>query len=548
MSHPCMSFFYYYRLFMNLEVQNLTYIHPDKEILFQGVGFSVSENTKCAISGHNGCGKSTLLKIMAHRLRPASGIVFSKSKPYFIPQHFGQYDSLTVAAALGVSDEIRALHAILDGDVSENNLTCLNDKWDIEEQAVAALDKWHIGSVALDTSLSTLSGGEKTKVFLAGISLHDPEIILMDEPTNHLDLKGREMLYEYILQSSKTVVVVSHDRTLLNLMSAIYEMSAEGIRFYPVGYDEYKAQKDAELRSKMAQLQNRQKELRKARKEARDAMERRQKHNARGEKLSEKKGVARIVMGNLKDRAEHSTSRLGRIQQERLQAMHTEIRDIRSSVVDTEAMKIDFHSSDLYAGKRLLDARQINFAYGGSRNLWQDNLDVTVFNGEHIWLTGDNGSGKSTLLKLITGELEPTEGIVYRSANLRYVYLDQEYSLIKDDNTILEQVASFNSVMMEHELKICLNRFLFPQSVWDKGCACLSGGERMRLALCCLMVSRSAPDIIIADEPTNNIDIANIDMLTSMLKEYKGTLIVVSHDMAFIEELKISRKIDLRHH
>lgn len=253
-------------------------------------------------------------------------------------------------------------------------------------------------------------------------------------------------------------------------------------------------------------------------------------------------------MGNLKDRAEHSTSRLGRIQQERLQAMHTEIRDIRSSVVDTEAMKIDFHSSDLYAGKRLLDARQINFAYGGSRNLWQDNLDVTVFNGEHIWLTGDNGSGKSTLLKLITGALEPTEGTVYRSANLRYVYLDQEYSLIKDDNTILEQVASFNSVMMEHELKICLNRFLFPQSVWDKGCACLSGGERMRLALCCLMVSRSAPDIIIADEPTNNIDIANIDMLTSMLKEYKGTLIVVSHDMAFIEELKISRKIDLRYH
>lgn len=528
---------------MSLQVQNLTYIHPDKEVLFHNISFSVSANTKCAVTGHNGSGKSTLLQIIAHRLQSASGAVICESEPYFIPQLFGQYDSLTIAGALGISETIRALHAILDGDVTESNFICLDDKWDIEEQAMAALDKWNIGNIPLSAALNDLSGGEKTKVFLAGISLHAPKLILMDEPTNHLDLKAREKLYEYIRQFAGTLLVVSHDRTLLNLMSAIYEMSVEGIRFYPMNYDAYKSQKEAELHSKMELLGNRQKELKKALKEVQNAMERQQKHNVRGEKLNKKKGIARIAMGNQQDRAEKTTSKLNKVQQDKLQTIYSQIRDIKSSVINTDAMKIDFYSSDLHAGKKLIEARQINFAYKESRNLWPDNLDFTVYSGERIWLAGNNGSGKSTLLKLITSTLEPTEGTMYRTDNLQYVYLDQEYSLIRSSSTILEQVASFNSVMAEHELKICLNRFLFPQKVWDKKCAYLSGGERMRLALCCLMVSQSTPDVIIADEPTNNIDIANIHILTDVLKDYEGTLIVVSHDMTFIEDLKISKKI-----
>ena len=530
---------------MSLQVHDLSYIHPDREILFQEIDFSVEENTKCAIIGHNGSGKSTLLRIMAFRLKPASGFVHCESEPYFIPQHFGQYDSLTVAEALGISDELQALHAILNGDVSESNFARLNDKWGIEEQATEALGQWGIGHIALDARLDTLSGGEKTKVFLSGIRLHHPEIVLMDEPTNHLDLAGRKMLYDYIGRSSETLVVVSHDRAMLNMMSALYEMSADGVRFYPMNYDSYKAQKDAEIQSKVAQLENRQKELKKARKEARDAMERQQKHSVRGEKRNEKKGIARIVMGNLQDRAENSTSRLNRVQQEKLQAMRDEISDIRSSIADTDTMKIDFGASGLHNGKRLIDARQINFTYGENRKLWQENLSLTVYSGERIWLTGNNGSGKSTLLKLMTGMLEPSEGTVHIADNLRYVYLDQEYSLIRDDSTVLEQITGFNPIMPEHELKICLDRFLFPRDVWDKKCVCLSGGERMRLALCCLMVSQSAPDVIIADEPTNNIDIANIDILTAILNGYKGTLIVVSHDTGFIEELGMDRKLDL---
>ena len=531
---------------MSIQIQNLTYIHPDKEILFQNLTFSIASHARCAIIGENGVGKSTLLQIMARRLKPVSGTVVEEETPYFVPQHLGQYNERTVAEALDISRELDALHAILRGEVTEENLACLNEKWDVEEQVTAALGKWDLSHVSPDTPMRKLSGGEKTKVFLAGITLHRPGVVLLDEPTNHLDLAGREKVYAFLATYPGTIVVVSHDRTLLNRMSAMYEMSADGIRFYPMNYSAYKECKEQELQAKTAQLENRQKELKKAQKEAKEAMERQQKHNVRGEKQSEKKGIARIAMGNLQNKAENSTARLSKVKQEKLQGMNEEIRTIRSSITLASTVKIDFHSSTLHAGRKMIEARGMNFAYPGMPPLWGQGLEFTVYSGERIRLTGANGSGKSTLLELMVGLKNPTEGTVFRADKLNYVYLDQEYSLIRNDRTVLEQVTAFNAAaLQEHEIKICLNRFLFTQAMWDKRCACLSGGERMRLALCCLMVGRNTPDIIIADEPTNNIDIVNVDILTSILKEYRGTLIVVSHDTVFLDELSVEKEISL---
>ena len=531
---------------MSIQIQNLTYIHPDKEILFQNLTFSIASHARCAIIGENGVGKSTLLQIMARRLKPVSGTVVEEETPYFVPQHLGQYNERTVAEALDISRELDALHAILRGEVTEENLACLNEKWDVEEQVTAALGKWDLSHVSPDTPMRELSGGEKTKVFLAGITLHRPGLVLLDEPTNHLDLAGREKVYAFLATYPGTIVVVSHDRTLLNRMSAMYEMSADGIRFYPMNYNAYKECKEQEFQAKTAQLENRQKELKKAQKEAKEAMEHQQKHNVRGEKQSEKKGIARIAMGNLQNKAENSTARLSKVKQEKLQGMNEEIRTIKSSISLASTIKIDFHSSTLHAGRKMIEARGMNFAYPGMPPLWRQGLDFTVYSGERIRLTGANGSGKSTLLELMVGLKHPTEGTVFRADKLNYVYLDQEYSLIRNDRTVLEQVTAFNAAaLQEHEIKICLNRFLFTQAMWDKRCACLSGSERMRLAPCCLMVGRNTPDIIIADEPTNNIDIVNVDILTSILKEYRGTLIVVSHDTVFLDELSVEKEISL---
>ena len=178
--------------------------------------------------------------------------------------------------------------------------------------------------------------------------------------------------------------------------------------------------------------------------------------------------------------------------------------------------------------------------------MWRQHpLCLSIFSGERIRLQGANGCGKSTLIKLITGELQPTDGGMFRNEALNILYLDQEYSCLDNELTVYGQLEACNSKRPEHELKTLLNRFLFTSSTWDKQCGCLSGGEKMKLALCLLVVSDNAPDMIIADEPTNNIDIASMDMLASVLRNYKGTLLVVSHDEQFIRDVGIERTISI---
>ena len=251
---------------MSLQVQGLLYIHPNKDILFQNISFSVSSGDKRAIIGNNGIGKSTLLKILAGRLAPSAGTVLCDDRLYLVPQHFGQYNGQTVADALGLSEKLQALYAILGGRGTENDFTVLNDEWDLEEQISAAFTKWGIDYITPDMSLASLSGGEKTKVFLAGIEVFKPDMILMDEPTNHLDMKGRAQLYDFVQKTNSAIVIVSHDRALLNLMPGIFEMSSTGMQFYPMNYSQYKETVDAEYAAKVASLQNEQKELKKAEK------------------------------------------------------------------------------------------------------------------------------------------------------------------------------------------------------------------------------------------------------------------------------------------
>jgi ATPase subunit of ABC transporter with duplicated ATPase domains len=207
-------------------------------------------------------------------------------------------------------------------------------------------------------------------------------------------------------------------------------------------------------------------------------------------------------------------------------------------------MKFGFDSSSLHKGKILFMAKDINFGYD-QLPLWSHPLHFQISSGERIALNGLNGSGKTTLIKIILGEIEPQTGSVYRAEN-KAVYIDQDYSLINNQLKVYEQAEKFNHFALhEHEIKIRLNRFLFTKDYWDKPCSSLSGGEKMRLMLCCLTISNQAPDIIILDEPTNNLDIQNIEILTTAIIEYKGTLIVISHDQYFLEQVDVKRTINL---
>jgi len=178
---------------MCIHIQSVTYMHPDKDVLFSNVSFSMGKGEKVALIGNNGSGKSTLMQLITKELSPSEGEVICLEPPYYIPQHFGQFNHLTIAGALRIEGKIQALHAILQGDVSVEHFTVLDDDWDIEEKAVAALHEWGLPGVPLSHPMHLLSGGEKTKVFLAGIALHSPSFILMDEPTNHLYNPQNEM-------------------------------------------------------------------------------------------------------------------------------------------------------------------------------------------------------------------------------------------------------------------------------------------------------------------------------------------------------------------
>jgi len=205
-------------------------------------------------------------------------------------------------------------------------------------------------------------------------------------------------------------------------------------------------------------------------------------------------------------------------------------------------MKINLNNSALHKKKILVSAKDINFSYG-NRLLWKETLSFIITSGERIVIKGANGSGKTTLIKIILGELFSCTGTIAK-AEAKAIYIDQDYSLINNRLTVYEQAQKYNhGSLQEHDIKIRLNRFLFSKDCWNKSCGLLSGGERMRLLLCCLTISNQAPDIIVLDEPTNNLDIQNIEILTSAINEYRGTLIVVSHDLQFLEEINIEREI-----
>ncbi|MDF7809842.1 ABC-F family ATP-binding cassette domain-containing protein [Hymenobacter sp. YC55] len=527
-----------------LLLQNLGYTHPNKDVLFNGLNLVVNKQQKIALIGNNGAGKSTLLQLIAGILPPSSGLVSASSVPYYIPQHFGQFDDLTVAQALHIEGKMTALREILDGRATDAHMAALDDDWTIEERSQEALLYWGLAGLCFTQPMASLSGGQKTKVFLAGIAIHQPDLVLLDEPSNHLDTAGRQLLYHFIKTSPSTLLVVSHDRNLLNLLDSVCELSKRVLSMYGGNYEFYAEQKQVESNALSQDVKSREKALRKAREVEREAVERKQKLDARGKKNQDKAGLPTVMLNMMRNNAENSSARLKGIHAEKVGAISQELNELRKELPDTEKMKFGFDSSTLHKGKILLTAKDLNYSYG-PRPLWREALNFQIQSGERLALRGLNGSGKTTLIKLLLGELQPTLGTMTRAEN-KAVFIDQDYSLLDNQLAVYEQAQQFNaSGLQEHEVKIRLARFLFSKAYWDKPCGTLSGGEKMRLLLCCLMISNHAPDMIILDEPTNNLDIQNLEILTAALNDYHGTLIVVSHDEYFLKQMQVERTMRL---
>ncbi len=532
---------------MSIIAQSISYTHPDREVLFQHISFSISAGQKAALVGNNGTGKSTLLQVVAGLLPASGGGVQLSGRHYYVPQHLGQYNGQTVAQVLGVADQLQALHAILNGHASEQHFVTLNDEWDMEERVQAAFTYWQLQHLDLNQSMDTLSGGEKTKVFLAGILIHQPQIVLLDEPSNHLDGPARQLLYQWITRTKSTVLVVSHDITLLNQLDMTLELTRQGVTLYGGNYDFYREQRDGQLTALQAQLDDKQKALKQAKQKARDLAEQRQRQEARGRAAGKSQSLPRIVAGNLQRQAEQSTAKLKAVQGEKLDGLSSDLQHLRTQVQEQQTLKIDLRRSDLHRGKLLVDLQAVNVTFNG-QPLWAEVVNFQLRSCDRVRVAGRNGSGKTTLLRLLMGQQAPDEGQVV-TAPFTYLYLDQEYSAIDNQLTVLAQLQHHNQRHLpEHDLKMLLHYHQFNAAYWKRPCAALSGGEKLKLLLCCMAVSNHLPDVLILDEPTNNLDVQSQEVLTAAIRSFEGTLLVISHDEYFVGRIGMEREVVLAGH
>ena len=551
-----------------LNVEHLSHGFGDRAI-FQDVSFRLLKGEHIGLIGANGEGKSTFMNIITGKLMPDEGKVeWAKNvRVGYLDQHAVLEKGMTIRDVLKnafafLFEMEEHMNQICDkmGEAGEEEMAAMMDELGTIQDLLMAHDFYIIDSkveevgralgladIGLDKDVTELSGGQRTKVLLGKLLLEKPDILLLDEPTNYLDYTSRRKLYKLISETKATVIVVSHDITFLNLLEETYELSSKGIRQYGGNYDFYKTQKEIEEQALSRQISTAETALRLARKKAKETNERQEKRARQGEKKKDQ--VPRILRQGLKNKGEKTGAKLQDKHADIINRDNERLKDLRQKQNIVCELKLDFDNATLNKGKLLVAAHGINFQYEGKEFLWRQSIpDIEIWSGERIHINGDNGTGKTTLLKLLTGELQPSVGEIKR-ADFSFIYLDQEYSKVNTSQTLLELAQAYNRHhLLDHEIKLRLHRALFSQEMWDRPCRVLSGGERMRLYLCCLMISNHIPDVFILDEPTNNLDLLSLDILTTTLKNYQGTILLISHDKRFVEEIGITKVIGLNTH
>lgn len=522
---------------------NLSFSWPDDTPVFAGLSFTVG-NGRTGLVAPNGSGKSTLLKLIAGELRPTAGSVTVDGTLGYLPQSLPLTGGLSVAEVLGVDAVIRALDAVESGDVGEEHFAVIGDDWDIEERTRAQLDRLGLDGIALDRSIGTLSGGQVVSLGLAAQLLKRPDVLLLDEPTNNLDLDARHRLYETLEAWSSTLLLVSHDRALLDRMDRIAELGPEELRLYGGNFTAYKEAVRAEREVAEKNVRNAEQELKREKREMQQARERAERRASNAARNLKNAGLPRIFAGNMKRGAQESAGRASQTHASRVGEAQARLDEAGRAVRDEQHLTLDLPDTDVPAGRTVLLGERMRIRLGGRELFTGEGAGLTVRGPERIALTGPNGAGKSTLLRLVNGDLELDGGLIKR-ADGRIAYLSQRLDLLDLDRTVAENFAAFAPHRTEAERMNLLARFLFRGDRAHLPAGVLSGGERLRATLACVLCAEPAPQLLLLDEPTNNLDLVSADQLESALASYRGAFVVVSHDERFLERIGVERWLRL---
>ena len=517
----------------SITVTSLAFTWPDGSPVFEGLDVAFGPG-RTGLVGVNGSGKSTLLKLIAGELAPVDGTVRVAGEVGYLPQNVTLDTTLRVDETLGIAAQRTALHAIEAGDVSETHFETVGDDWDVEERALATLGELGLGHVGLDRAIGEVSGGESVLLRLAALLLRRPDVLLLDEPTNNLDLYARRRLYAAVQSWPGVMVVVSHDRELLDLVDQIADLRSGEITWYGGNYSDYEEALEIEQEAAERMVRVAESDFRKQKRELADAQVKLARRKRYGQKMWDQKREPKIVMGARKRAAQESAGKHRIMHEEKLAEARERLDEAVEAVRDDDEIRVDLPYTAVPPGRTVLTLQDLGLRYGARV---KGGFDLR--GPERVALIGRNGAGKTTLLRTITGELAPESGEVQAHVPLRF--LPQRLDVLDDELTVVENVARFAPDATNNRIRARLARFLFRGGRADQKAATLSGGERFRAALAALMLAEPAPQLLLLDEPTNNLDMASVRQLTTALESYEGALIVASHDLPFLESIGITR-------
>jgi ATPase subunit of ABC transporter with duplicated ATPase domains len=517
-------------------LDSLSLSTPYGRRLFHDLTLSLGRQ-RTGLVGRNGCGKSTLLRAIAGSVEPGEGTIARLGSVALFDQDWPD-SSITIAEALEVAEPLARLRRIEAGEGGEGDFA--EADWTLAERIDQALIEVGLARIDPDRSLATLSGGQRTRVAIARVCLAAPDLLLLDEPTNNLDADGRAAIAALIAGWRGGVVAASHDRALLEAMDRIVELAPVGCRLVEGGWSDFVAVRDAEREAAAADLERADAGLRKAERAAQAQREKKARRDKVGRAVGASGSAPRIVLGMMKERAENSGAR-DRQLAARLTAEAEDAQSAARALVEVSTrLRIELPPSGLSSSRDMLRFDAVILERGAQRF---GPLSFAIRGPERVALTGPNGAGKTSVLALAMGEVAPTSGSVTRVEEM--ALLDQHAPLLRRDDSILDNLHSLAPDLTDNDAHAALARFGFRNQAALRIVGTLSGGERLRAALACMLSAARPPQLLLFDEPTNHLDIESVEILEEALCGYDGAMLVASHDPTFLDAIAIDRAIAL---
>ncbi len=520
----------------SITLSNLSWSTPDGRPLFSNLDLSFGAE-RAGLVGRNGVGKTTLLKLITGELAPQSGNVAISGRLGALRQTVQVDAEATVADLFGVREALDVVARAVVGEASADEVASAD--WTLETRLADALDRMGF-SAEPDTLLTSLSGGQRTRVGLAALIFSEPDFLILDEPTNNLDRDGREAVIVLLQSWRGGALVVSHDRALLERMDAIVELTTLGAKRYGGNWSAFQARKAVELAAAEHDLADAEKRVADVARSAQLSAERQARSDKVGAKKAARGDMPRIVAGGLKRAAENTKGDKVRLGEKRREEAMEDASAARERIEILQPFSAKLASTHLPASRVVLRLDGVTAGYEADQPVITD-LSFAMTGPERVAVEGPNGSGKTTLLSLVTGRIVPWAGTV--SVPVRLAVFDQSVSLLDRSLSIAENFRRLNPGANENACRAALARFMFRADAALQQVSTLSGGQLLRAGLACVLGGAEPPPLLVLDEPTNHLDIDSIAAVEAGLAAYDGALLVVSHDAVFLERIGITRRL-----